>query len=73
MNYIEILKEALEEIKFMLNNDEVMLQMDNARCYWTTKALEFYSRNKIIVIYWPPYSQDLNLINNILAYMKKQL
>ena len=28
-NYIEILKETLEEIIFKLNNDEVMFQKDN--------------------------------------------
>ena len=40
-NYIEILKEALEEIRFKLNNDDIMLQMDNARYHWATKPLSF--------------------------------
>ena len=73
VNYIEILKEALEEIRSKLNSDEVMLQMDNARYHWTTLDLEFYSNNGIIVIDWPPYSPDLNPIENIWAFMKKQL
>ena len=73
MNYIEILKEALEEIRFKLNNDEVMKQMDNARYHWTTKTLEFYSNKGIKVKDWPPYSPDLNPIENILVFMKKQL
>ena len=50
-----------------------MLQMDNARYEWTTKALELYSNYKIKIIDWPPYSPDLNPIENILAFMKKQL
>ena len=29
VNYIEILKEDLKEIRFKLNSDKVMLQMDN--------------------------------------------
>ena len=55
MNYIEILKEALEGIKLKLNSDEVMLQMDNARNNWTNKVFEFYINNGIKVIDWPPY------------------
>ena len=45
VNYIKILEEALEEIRFKLNSDEEILQLDNARYNWTTKALEFYSNN----------------------------
>ena len=71
MNYIEILKEALEEIGSKLNNNEVMLQMDNSRYNWTSKALEFYSNNGIKVIDWPSYSPDLNPIKNIWAFIKK--
>ena len=47
--------------------------MDNARYHWITLALEFYSNNGIKVIDWPPYSPDLNPIENIWAFMKKQL
>ena len=46
-----------------------MLKMNNARFHWITKALEFYNNNGIKVIDWPPYSSDLNLIDNILAFM----
>ena len=65
MNYIEILKETLEEIRFKLNSYEVMLQMDYARYNWTTKALEFYSNKGVEVTDWSPYSPDLNPIENI--------
>ena len=37
-SYIEILKEALKEIRSKLNSDEVMLQIDKTRYHWTTKA-----------------------------------
>ena len=50
-----------------------MLQIDNARYHWTTKALKFYSKNGIKVIDWPPYSSDLNQIEHIWAFVKKQL
>ena len=38
VNYIEILKEALKEIKFKLSCDDLMLEMDNERYYLTTKV-----------------------------------
>ena len=69
-NNIEILKEALDEIRFRLNSDKVLLQMNNAIFLWTTKALEFYSKNRIKLIYWPPYSPDLNPTENIWAIMR---
>ena len=50
VNYIEILRESLKKIKFKLNSNELMLQLDNARYNWITKALEFYSNNGIKVI-----------------------
>ena len=41
--------------------------------HWTIKVLEFYKENNIKVIDWPPYSPDLNLIENVWAIMKKEL
>ena len=73
VNYIKILEEALEEIRFKLNSDEEILELDNARYNWTTKALEFYSNNGVKVIDWPPYSPDLNPIENIWAFMRKKI
>ena len=50
VNYIEILREAWEEIKFKLNKHKVMRLMNNARYHCTTKALEFYSNNRVKVL-----------------------
>ena len=36
VNYIEILKETLEEIRFKLKSDEIMLQMENSKWHWST-------------------------------------
>ena len=47
VNYIQILKETLEEIKSKLNSDEVMLQMDNARYYRLLKPLSFTVKMKL--------------------------
>ena len=44
--------------------------MDNCRVYWPLEALQFYKDNEITVIDWPPYSPDLNPIENVWAFIK---
>ena len=47
--------------------------MDNCRIHWTLEALQFYKDNKITVIDWPPYSPDINHIENVWAFIKAKL
>ena len=42
-----------------------MRLMNNARYHCTTKALEFYSNNRVKVLDQSTYEQDLNPIENI--------
>ena len=72
-NYLRVLEEAVEKMKEITNSETLYLQMDNARYHWTTKELEFYLEKSIKVIDWPPYSPDLNPIENIWAIMKQKL
>ena len=44
--------------------------MDNAKYYLITETLQFYEEKKIKLIDWPPYSPDLNSIDNIWVKMK---
>ena len=72
-NYLKVLEEAVEKMKEITSSETLYLQMDNARYHWTAEALEFYLENNIKVIDWPPYSSDLNPIENIMAIMKQKL
>ena len=72
-NYIKVLEEAVEEMKEITSSETLYLQMDNARYLWTTEALKFYLEKNIKVIDWPPYSPDLNPIENICPIMKQKL
>ena len=72
-NYLKVLEEAVEEMKEITSSETLYLQMDNARYHWATEALEFYLEKNIKVIDWPPYSPDLNPIENTWAIMKQKL
>ena len=72
-NYLRVLEEAVEEMKEITNSKTLYLQMDKARYHWTTEAFEFYLEKNIKVIDWPPYSSDLNPIDNIWAIIKQKL
>ena len=69
------IEEAIEEMKELrdISRDVLFLQIDNARCHWSIETLEFYYENNIKIIDWPPYSPDLNPIDNIWAIMKRKI
>ena len=56
-----------------ISRDVLFLQIDNERYHWSIEALEFYYENNIQIIDWPPYSPDLNLIENIWNTMKRKI
>ena len=71
--YIGILKNSLDEFREISKSDHVVLQMDNCRVHWSWEALQLYKDNEITVIDWPPYSPNLNPIENVWAFIKAKL
>ena len=59
--YLEVLAEYLPTI---LEYDSVFMQ-DNAPIHKAHKVTEFFAEMGIEVMAWPPYSPDLNPIENL--------
>ena len=74
-NYLKVLEEAIEEMKELrdISRNVLFLQIDNARYHWSIEALEFYYESNIKIIDWPPYSLNLNPIENIWTIMKRKI
>ena len=72
-HYLRVLEKVVEEMKEITNSETLYLQMDNSRYHLTIEALEFYLEKNIKVIDWPPYSPDLNNIEDVWAIMKQKL
>ena len=70
--YVQILSSKIEEMKMINNSNSILLQVDNWRVHWFLDFLRFYYDNDIKVLDWPPYSPNLNPIENIWANMKNK-
>ena len=56
----------------MLQTGRACLVMDNARIHHARQAKEYLVENQIKHIYLPPYSPDLNPIENIFGVLKQR-
>jgi transposase len=48
-------------------------QQDNAPCHSSKKTQDLFRDYNLPVIPWPPYSPDINPIENIWGYLKRKL
>ena len=70
--YVGILKEKLSELKKHGDNDW-QLQFDNDPKHKSKLAIDFFKNKKIDFIDWPPYSPDLNPIENVWSMIAQEL
>jgi hypothetical protein len=50
-----------------------MFQQDNAPSHTAAATMAFLQNNGVEVIQWPPYSPDLNCIENLWGFIKNKL
>lgn len=74
--YIAVLKEELiPEFKRAKRaiSGTWRLMHDNAPCHTSTAVKTYLTQQRVDVIEWPPYSPDLNPIENLWQWMKRKL
>ncbi len=73
-DYINILENKLiPMIKRKRGKYRPVFQQDNAPCHKAKITLEFLKKNSIEVLDWPPYSPDINPIENVWSLIKKDI
>ena len=70
--YENILEDYMPELK-RIGKNEVLALMDNHPVHKSLNSPKFYKEKDIKVIDFPPYSPDLNPIENIWGKIKKQI
>ena len=65
-NYIQTLSQSmLPHFNQIFSSGNGIFQQDNAPCHKSQATLGFLQDNQIEVMDWPPYSPDLNPIENL--------
>ena len=54
-----------------ITNENIVIQIDNAKVHWSINSLKFYRESKVKVIDWTPNNPDQNPIENLWALQKK--
>jgi len=56
-----------------LERENLIFQQDNASAHTANRVKEYMAKQKITVLEWPPNSPDLNIIENVWAYLNQEL
>jgi len=76
IQYVEILEHVLPDVRMELSEmgiDDPVFMQDNSSIHTSKLARAWFKDNDWVVAKHPAYSPDLNPIEHVWAYMKRQL
>lgn len=73
-NYVNILEcNMLPHMTVLFPDGSGYFQQDNAPCHKSRKTVGWLAQKNVNVLDWPPYSPDLNPIENLWSIVKKRI
>lgn len=63
--YCQIIEDEIVPIFKNNSRKKFIFQQDNVRIHTSKYSENFFEKNEIPLLYWPPYSPDLNPIENV--------
>lgn len=71
--YIQILESALPEAEQLFGGLSFVYQQDNAPIHTAKKVKQWFSSKNVEILSWPPYSPDLNIMENLWGLVSRKV
>ena len=72
-NYIAIIRNKVLPIIRLNVKDDFVFQQDNSPIHVSRETLNFFKEANVKLLDWPPYSPDLNIIENVLEMLSSHI
>ena len=72
-DYKKLLVEQFADISHSMDGSKWIFQQDNAPCHKAKVLMDWLSKQKIDILRWPPYSPDLNPIENLWSLLARKV